>query len=127
MHRSSTYICPMYSKELLKGTLSTILLNLLDENGRMYGYEITQAVKERTDGKILLKEGSLYPALHKLEAEGFLSTEEEFIGKRPRIYYRLTSTGKAQSRIRVDELFQFFETLQQVLIPKPGLQYGSAG
>jgi len=127
MHRSSMYICPMYSKELLKGTLSTILLNLLDENGRMYGYEITQAVKERTDGKILLKEGSLYPALHKLEAEGFLSTEEEFIGKRPRIYYRLTSTGKAQSRIRVDELFQFFETLQQVLIPKPGLQYGSAG
>jgi DNA-binding PadR family transcriptional regulator len=45
----------MYSKELLKGTLSTILLTLLDEKGRMYGYEITQAVKERTDGKILLK------------------------------------------------------------------------
>ena len=117
----------MYSKELLKGTLSTILLTLLDEKGRMYGYEITQAVKERTDGKILLKEGSLYPALHKLEAEGFLSTEEEFIGKRPRIYYRLTETGKAQSRIRVDELFQFFETLQQVLLPQPGLYYGSAG
>jgi DNA-binding PadR family transcriptional regulator len=117
----------MYSKELLKGTLSTILLTLLDEKGRMYGYEITQAVKERTDGKILLKEGSLYPALHKLEAEGFLSTEEEFIGKRPRIYYRLTETGKAQSRIRVDELFQFFETLKQVLLPQPGLHYGTAG
>jgi PadR family transcriptional regulator PadR len=121
------YICPMYSKELLKGTLSTILLTLLDEKGRLYGYEITQAVKERTDGKILLKEGSLYPALHKLEAEGFLSTEEEFIGKRTRIYYRLTETGKAQSRIRVDELFQFFVTLQQVLLPQPGLHYGSAG
>ena len=127
MHRRTMYICPMYSKELLKGTLSTILLTLLDEKGRMYGYEITQAVKERTDGKILLKEGSLYPALHKLEAEGFLITEEEFIGKRPRIYYRLTETGKAQSRIRVDELFQFFETLQQVLLPQPGLHYGSAG
>ena len=127
MHRRTMYICPMYSKELLKGTLSTILLTLLDEKGRMYGYEITQAVKERTDGKILLKEGSLYPALHKLEAEGFLSTEEEFIGKRPRIYYRLTETGKAQSRIRVDELFQFFETLQQVLLPQTGLHYGTAG
>jgi PadR family transcriptional regulator, regulatory protein PadR len=117
----------MYSKELLKGTLSTILLTLLDEKGRMYGYEITQAVKERTDGKILLKEGSLYPALHKLEAEGFLSTEEEFIGKRPRIYYRLTTTGKAQSRILVDELFQFYETLQQLIVPQPELNYGAAG
>lgn len=117
----------MYSKELLKGTLSTILLTLLDEKGRMYGYEITQAVKERTDGKILLKEGSLYPALHKLEAEGLVTTEEEFIGKRPRIYYRLTSTGKTQSRMRVDELFQFFETLQQVLLPKPEFNYGVTG
>jgi DNA-binding PadR family transcriptional regulator len=117
----------MYSKELLKGTLSTILLTLLDEKGRMYGYEITQAVKERTDGKILLKEGSLYPALHKLEAEGLVTTEEEFIGKRPRIYYRLTSTGKTQSRMRVDELFQFFETLQQVLLPKPEFNYGVEG
>jgi hypothetical protein len=47
----------MYSKELLKGTLSAILLKLLAENGRMYGYEISQKVKEITDGKIQLKDG----------------------------------------------------------------------
>ena len=127
MHRRTMYICPMYSKELLKGTLSTILLTLLGEQGRMYGYEITQAVKERTDGKILLKEGSLYPALHKLQAEGLLSTEEVYMGKRPRIYYSLTDTGKVQSKARVDELFQFFETLQQVLLPQPGMHYGTTG
>jgi DNA-binding PadR family transcriptional regulator len=110
----------MYSKELLKGTLTTILLTLLAEQGRMYGYEITLAVKERTAGKILLKEGSLYPALHKLVADGLVTTEEEFIGKRARIYYRLTSTGEVQSKERIDELFQFFETLRQVLIPQVG-------
>jgi len=50
------YLCPMQSNELIKGTLSTIILTLLKENGRMYRYDITKAVKEKTDGKILLKE-----------------------------------------------------------------------
>ncbi|MEQ8808995.1 MAG: helix-turn-helix transcriptional regulator, partial [Imperialibacter sp.] len=76
----------MYSKELLKGTLQTIVLKLLAENGRMYGYEITQKVKEQTEGKIQLTEGALYPALHKLEAEGLLVTETINIGKRIRKY-----------------------------------------
>jgi len=76
----------MQSNELIKGTLSTIILTLLNEQGRMYGYEITKAVKDRTDGKILLKEGSLYPALHRLLAEGLVKTEEEMIGRRMRIY-----------------------------------------
>ena len=55
------YYCSMYSKELLKGTIDTIILNLLANNDKMYGYEISQRVKEQTDGKILLKDGSLYP------------------------------------------------------------------
>mgnify|MGYP001277560220 CR=1 FL=1 len=41
----------MYSNELIKGTLKTIVLKLLSENGKMYGYEMTQKVKELTDGK----------------------------------------------------------------------------
>jgi PadR family transcriptional regulator PadR len=53
----------------LKGSLSTIVLKLLDDNGRMYGYEITQKVKELTSGDIHITEGALYPILHKLEAE----------------------------------------------------------
>jgi DNA-binding PadR family transcriptional regulator len=51
----------MYSQELLKGTLQIIVLSLLAEKDRMYGYEITQHVKERTEGKIQLTEGALYP------------------------------------------------------------------
>ena len=60
----------MHSPELLKGTLQTILLKVLKDHGKMYGYEITQRVKELSDGRILLTEGALYPSLHKLEAEG---------------------------------------------------------
>jgi len=60
----------MHSKELLKGTLSVIILKLLSERERMYGYEMYQQVKELSDGKILLKDGSLYPALQKMTVMG---------------------------------------------------------
>ncbi|AXT56128.1 helix-turn-helix transcriptional regulator [Aquimarina sp. MMG015] len=108
----------MYSKELLKGTLSVIILNLLSEKGRMYGYEIFQQVKERSDGKILLKDGSLYPALQKMKKEGLLSCEEEYIGKRIRKYYLLTSKGKEEKVNYIEELKDFMETLNKVIFPK---------
>ena len=104
----------MYSKELLKGTLKTIILKLLSENDRMYGYQITQKVKEITEGKINLTEGALYPALHKLMKEGVLSYEEEFIGKRVRKYYFLTSSGKEQQKASIVELKDFLMTLSRV-------------
>lgn len=118
------YICFMNQQELLKGTLSTIVLTLLRERGRMYGYEITRAVKERTEGKILLKEGSLYPALHKLLNEGLVYTEEEMAGKRMRIYYRLTSTGEERVKIRVNELISFLNTIQQLVLQDKPLVHG---
>ncbi|MGB3466977.1 MAG: PadR family transcriptional regulator [Cyclobacteriaceae bacterium] len=108
----------MYSKELLKGTLTTIILNLLAEHGRMYGYEIFQMVKERSTGKILLKDGSLYPALQKLHKEGLLTYEEEYIGKRVRKYYVLTSRGKSEKAAYLQELKDFMATLNKILPPQ---------
>ncbi|WP_020532768.1 PadR family transcriptional regulator [Flexithrix dorotheae] len=105
----------MYSKELLKGTLRTIILNLLSENGKMYGYEITQKVKELSEGKIQLTEGALYPTLHKLEAEGFLTTETMNIGKRVRKYYTLTELGSEKSSSKIKEFSDFVATMQVVL------------
>lgn len=109
----------MASTELLKGTLSTLLLKLLATEGRMYGYEITQRVKELTAGKIALTEGALYPALHKLEAEGLLSTETEFIGKRKRKYYALTELGEKATNEKVEEFAEFVRTVLGVLNPRP--------
>lgn len=107
----------MNSKELLKGTLSTIILTLLREKGKMYGYEITQEVKRRTDGKILLREGSLYPALHRMLADGLLVTEEVMIGRRPRIYYKLTEQGAQQTTDQTRELLDFLNTIGNLLLP----------
>jgi len=105
----------MYSKELIKGTLQPIVLKLLHENKRMYGYEITQKVKEISSNKIQLTEGALYPALHALEAEGFLTTETEFIGKRVRKYYSLTPTGQNKVLEKINEFAEFVSTMKLIL------------
>ena len=70
----------MYDKELLKGILPIIILKLLNDNRKMYGYKITQTVKELSDDKILLKEGSLYPALHKLKEAGLWKQKPKILG-----------------------------------------------
>ncbi|MEQ9592207.1 MAG: helix-turn-helix transcriptional regulator [Cyclobacteriaceae bacterium] len=105
----------MHSSELLKGTLQTILLKVLKDNGKMYGYEITQRVRELSQGRILLTEGALYPALHKLEAEGLLQTETVLMGKRVRKYYTITVTGKSLVKERVLEFREFIKTMSAVL------------
>lgn len=113
------YLATMYSKELLKGTLSTIVLKLLASHGKMYGYEITQRVKILSDERILLKEGSLYPALHKLKADGLVQTEKEMINNRVRKYYSLTDKGQKLTQTKVSELNQFIATIQNILIAEP--------
>ena len=108
----------MYSKELLKGTLSGIILNLLAENGRMYGYQIFQRVKVLSDGKILLKDGSLYPALQKMSKDGLLTYKEEYLGKRVRKYYTLTAKGKNEKVLYLEELKDFMATLNKIISPQ---------
>src|ERR1700751_117955 len=105
----------LFSSELSKGTLKTIILKLLAENKRMYGYEITQKVKELTGDRIQLTEGALYPTLHALEAEGLLTTETEYIGKRVRKYYSLSKEGKVRSKEKVSEFADFMETMKFLL------------
>jgi PadR family transcriptional regulator, regulatory protein PadR len=105
----------MHSPELLKGTLQTIVLKVLKDHGKMYGYEITQCVKELSEGTILLTEGALYPTLHKLEGEGLLKTETIMLGKRVRKYYSLTSEGRSLVKERVTEFIEFIRTMGNVL------------
>lgn len=102
----------MYSSELIKGTLKPIILKLLSENKRMYGYEITTKVKELTSNKIQLTEGALYPTLHALEADGILETETEMMGKRVRKYYSLSKEGKKSAKLKITEFQEFIETMK---------------
>jgi PadR family transcriptional regulator, regulatory protein PadR len=105
----------MHSSELLKGTLQTIVLKVLKDHGRMYGYEITQREKGLSEGRILLTEGALYPSLRKLEAEGLVKTEIVNIDKRIRKYYLLTTPVKILAKDRVREFVDFISTMSSVL------------
>jgi len=85
----------------------------------MYGYEITRKVEELSAGKIKLTFGALYPVLHKLEADGHIRTETEYIGRRVRKYYSLTEAGRSRTRQKVEEFFEFVSTLTHLLKPTP--------
>ena len=117
----------MYPKELIRGTLTTLILRVLEENssgsGKMYGYEIAQKVKAISEDKIMIKEGSLYPILHRLEAEGHLTVEKVAIGKRVRKYYTLTKAGKKEASAQVDQLNDFIKTLKRFLDPLAGIEF----
>ena len=107
----------MYSSQLLKGTNQTVILKLLKDHNRMYGYEISQKVKEETNGEIVLPEGSLYPILHKMAEEGLVKTEKVKIGRRVRRYYTLTRTGSAEAKVQIAELNRFIQTIKLLLKP----------
>ena len=77
-----------------KGTLPTLILEaLLSEPS--HGYRIAQQIKERSEGVLDFKEGTLYPALHKLEKDGLVESTEGTEKGRPRRYYQITKEGRA--------------------------------
>lgn len=107
----------MANSKLYKGSLNTIILKLLEEQGKMYGYEITQKVKQLTKGELSITEGALYPALHKLEAEGLLDVEVAKVDNRLRKYYKLTEEGKKETVNRLAELEDFIRSMQHLVNP----------
>ena len=113
----------MISGELIKGSLKTIVLKILQEEGPLHGYAITRRVEELTQGKMKLTYGALYPVLHKLESDKVLVTASENYNNRIRIYYSLTPEGHSLVKEKLEELNEFIESLQRIIQPKTGLSY----
>ena len=108
----------MSNSNLYKGSITTIILKLLNENDKMYGYEITQKVKELTKGDLKITEGALYPSLHKLEADGFLEVEVVKIDNRLRKYYKLTEQGTKETVNKLSELESYIKNMRALVNPK---------
>lgn len=121
MYMQIMYYCHMKKSSLYKGCLEPILLRLLKDHGRMYGYQMTQMVKEITKGELNITEGALYPLLHKLEEQGIVETETEMNGNRMRKYYSLTKAGKKQTNIAMDEMKAFMQSLEFIVNPKTAI------
>lgn len=77
-----------------KGTLPTLILDALVREPS-HGYLIAQRIKQRSQGVLDFKEGTLYPALHKLENDGLVESYEGMEKGRPRRYYRITESGRS--------------------------------
>lgn len=79
----------------LRGTLPTLILEAIERHPD-HGYSIAQRIKERSSGVLDFKEGTLYPALHKLEIEGTVESYDGVEKGRARRYYRLTRKGRGE-------------------------------
>ena len=86
-----------HSNDRLQGTIDLIVLRLLESRGPLHGYSITQQIANTSDNVLRLQEGSLYPALHRLEQKGWLKAEwgQSETGHEAR-FYSLTRAGRKQ-------------------------------
>jgi PadR family transcriptional regulator PadR len=82
--------------DLLQGTLDLLILKTL-ENGEMHGWDIAERIEQTSQRVLLVNQGSLYPALHRLEHQGWISADwgVSELGRRAR-FYRLTTSGRKQ-------------------------------
>jgi DNA-binding PadR family transcriptional regulator len=99
--------------EELKGHLDGLILAVLAEEP-LHGYAIIEALKRRSGGRLDLPEGTVYPALHRLERGHLLASEWSSAGRRRRVY-RLTSRGERELGVRRARWREFSQTIEAVL------------
>lgn len=103
------------NRELMKGSIELVLLAVLERES-MYGYQIVKEVRASSQDVLQLKEGSLYPALHRLENAGLVtSTWQTRDDGSPRRYYQLTHLGREAVRARRQEWQTFTSAIEGVL------------
>ena len=100
--------------QMRKGSTEILILSLLAKHP-MYGYEISQQLERRSDGYFEMKEGLLYPALHRMQKEGWLSSEWREVDGRRRKYYILTPSGRDVLGEQAREWKIFLEALHTLL------------
>ena len=93
------------------GTIELVLLLLLQTN-KKYGYQLAQEMSELSNGKYELKEATMYPTLYRLNQNGYLDFEQVKVGvRRTRVYYSITESG----RLRLKNLLQEYDTIWRTI------------
>jgi transcriptional regulator len=105
--------------DALRGHLETLVLSAL-RRGDAHGFEILRRLEEAGSGALKLKEGSLYPALYRLEYRGWIAAEwGESENKRKAKYYRLTAAGRKQLKSERKEWKRLALAIADVLAAEP--------
>jgi transcriptional regulator len=107
---------PETTKELLHGTLVALILKTL-AGGRRHGYAIARAIEDATSGVVQVEDGSLYPALYRMERSGWIEAEwgVSELGRKAKLY-RLTPRGRRQLAAETAEWTRFAAAISQVLL-----------
>lgn len=107
----------MYRRELLKGNTDTLLLSLLSLEP-MYGYQIVKEIDRKSSGYFRLKEGTLYPALHRLEKDSLVvGNWDTSPNGQNRRYYSITTKGRESLRSMLSEWTRFTQAVDLVARP----------
>lgn len=108
----------LYRRELLKGSTETLLLSLLSGEP-MYGYQLVKEIEQRSSGYFHFKEGTLYPALHRLERDGLIAGawRSSPTGQNRR-YYEVTAKGRAGLASMLEEWNLFTQAVNLVAQPE---------
>jgi PadR family transcriptional regulator, regulatory protein PadR len=103
-----------FESQLLKGIAPVVVLEILSR-GKMYGYQLSEAVKQRSNDVLTLGQGTLYPLLYNLEAKKLIKGAwEQTDSGRQRRYYSITSKGKAELARQKEQLAQLQKGLKFV-------------
>jgi PadR family transcriptional regulator PadR len=106
----------------MNGVPELLILRLVQQQ-EMYGYEIVQAIRNRTDAVIAVGEGVVYPVLHGLESDGALKSRRKTVNSRSRIYYSITPRGSRRLAELSESWTNLADAIQRMLT---GGQHGEA-
>lgn len=99
-----------------KGAVEMLLLHILDAKGDCYGYQLSQLIKEISNGCIAYPEGSLYPALYKLIEKEYISDYKKQTGKRMiKVYYHIEDSGKERLEVLRNDYMSTTNSILQIL------------
>jgi PadR family transcriptional regulator PadR len=108
--------------DLLQGTLDMLILRTL-QWGPRHGHGIGQAIRSQSDDLLQVETGSLYPALHRLEKRGWLTSEWDVSEANQRAkYYRMTAAGKAHLSRQRDRWSQMVDAIGRIMNAAPAVE-----
>jgi transcriptional regulator len=115
-------MAPADRAELLRGTLDLLVLRAVSL-GRLHGYGVLLRIEQISRGELVIEQGALYPALHRLDQQGFLATEWGVSDNNRRAkYYSLTAAGRRRLRHEMERWTRFSNAVGVVLraLPQEG-------
>lgn len=102
-------------KLIISGSMTMLLLSLLSEKD-MYGYEMIDTLRQKSQNVFELKAGTMYPLLHGMEEKGLLSVYEKSVSGKTRKYYRITKEGRQVLKKKTEEWKEYAAAVTNVLV-----------